>query len=159
MAKAKKALPALKKSDLLAALKGKDGENRTDLTQESLMAELQGSFAFIPEFFNYLFATYQGAGKFEVAEDGTLSVKAMGQVRTSPRAMFTIGGTGVDVTCETGTLMPGDKLPEGSSLSPASAAKIAKKAAYAGYQARLAALDVWVAEQKAPADEAEAAAA
>jgi hypothetical protein len=168
---AKKQKPALKKSDVLAALKdAKTGENRTDLTKESLQEELAKKFSFIPEFFAFLFATYENGGKFEVAEDGTLVVKAMGQVRTSPRTMYTLACTMQDVeyddgttknepviSCETGTLMPGDKLPDGSSLSPASAAKLAKTAAYAVYKDTLAALEAWVAGQATEGDDAEAA--
>ena len=176
--------PELKKSDILAALKDKKGENRTDLTKDSLQKELAKSFSFIPEFFGYLFAMYENGGKFEIlavpedAEEGTtglLLIKAMGQVRTSPRDMFTLSvvmgdveveydddTTGIEtapiVSCEKGTLMPGDKLPDGSSLSPASAAKIGKTVAYSVYKETLAALEVWVAEQKTvPEDEAKAA--
>ncbi len=181
----KKAKPELKKSDILSALKNpKTGENRTDLTKESLQKELAKSFSFIKEYYSYLFAMYENGGKFEVldvpedAEEGTtglLLIKAMGQIRTTPRDMFTLSvvmgdveveyeddTTGIEtapiVSCERGTLMPGDKLPEGSSLSPASAAKIGKTTAYSVYKATLAALEEWVdAENAESEEEAEAA--
>jgi hypothetical protein len=174
MAKAKE-LAALKKSDLLAALKDKDGENRTDLTKDSLLAELTKSFAFIPEYFNYLFAEYAGAGKFEILpadEEGNelLHIKTMGQVRTSPRTIYTIStvlteveyedettGEEMVVSCEKSTLMPGDKLPEGSSLSKVSAVKAAKKTAYATYKASLEAMEAWLLEPEEESEEEEAA--
>lgn len=174
---AKKEKENLKKSHLLAALKDpKTSEPRTGLTKESLAKELAKDYAFIPEFFDYLFATYMNGGKFEIAEaddegNAFLTVKAVGQVRTNPRPMFTCGFTIEDVeyeddttvregviSCEMGTLMPGDALPEGSSLSPASAAKLAKSAAYREYKLIEAALVEWVKDQKAEAAEQKKAA-
>ena len=163
MAKAKE-LAALKKSDLLGALKDKDGENRTDLTKDSLQAEQAKKFAFIPEYFAYLFAEYAAGCKFEILpadEEGyeLLLIKTMGQVRTSPRTIFTVSTelteveydddtTGMEmvVSCEKSTLMPGDKLPEGSSLSKVSAVKAAKRTAYATYKASLEAMEAWLLE-------------
>lgn len=179
----KKEKPALKKSDILASLKDKKGENRTDLTKTSLEAELAKQFEFIPEFFGYLFAMYAGAGKFEIldvpedAEDGVeglLLIKAMGQVRTTNRDMYTLsfaeetvaveyedGTEGTEdqivISCEMSILKPGEKLPEGSSLSPASAAKIGKTQAYAVYKETLEALEIWVVEQKVADPEPEQA--
>lgn len=164
MAKGKE-LAALKKSDLLAALKDSDGENRTDLTKDSLQAELAKGFAFIPEYFSYLFAEYAAGGKFEILDDGLLLIKTMGQVRTSPRTIYTITtelveveydddtiGMEMVVSCEKSTLMPGDKLPEGSSLSKVSAVKAAKKTAYGVYKASLEAMEAWLMQ---PQDEDE----
>ena len=172
MAKAK---PALKKSDLLGALKDKKGLNRTDLTKDSLQADLAKSFAFIPQFFDYLFALYESNGKFETAEDGTLTIKEVGQIRSEPRTIYQVavelnvpnGDTDEEgnimvedvVSMETGTLMPGDKLEEGWSLSKNSAAKIATKMAYADYKASKEAFEEWAANvtDEDEADEAEAA--
>ncbi len=166
----------LKKSDILAAMKdAKTGDPRTDLTKEALMAQLAKKHDFIPEFGDYLFAMYQKAGKFEVGKDGIMVIKVQGQIRTTPRDLFTLttkveeveveyddGTEGTEdqvvVVCEKSILNPGDKLPEGSSLSPVSAAKTAQKMAYAHYKEVVEALDVWAAEAKeAAAEEAKTA--
>ena len=142
---------ALKKSDLLTAIKDNPGK-----TVEQIGKKLAKSHTFLPEFLTYLMAMYTGNGKVAVDEEGKLSIQETGQVRTEPRPIFKLNaaGDGFDEKM----LAPGEKLPEYWSLTKNTATKAAKSEAYAVYKARVKVLDEMAKTvSDAPADEPKAA--